>query len=144
DLLKEVGALHFLNSRGPRDVVREEVREDGLAQRDGKSAEEEKATRAKEGRNRICQRENTILQKTISDRAGAKEHNSRGEPNLKRVHVEPVHSELEAEQHVIDDADRYRARNTVVREHVCVRALALFEVNTQGKRRDAQAIIAIL
>ena len=39
----EVGPLHFFLRRTPGDIVREEVREDGLAEGDGEAAEEEEA-----------------------------------------------------------------------------------------------------
>ena len=45
DLQEEVAAFDLLLRRAPRDVVREQVREDGLAQRDREPAEEEKAGR---------------------------------------------------------------------------------------------------
>ena len=47
DLDEEVGLLNLLLGRAPRDVVREEVREDSLGQVDRQAAEEEEAVCAR-------------------------------------------------------------------------------------------------
>lgn len=59
-----------------------------------------------------------ILQNREPDVTRPKEHNSRSQPDLERVHVEIVDGELPAEETVVDDADGDGAGDTVVGEHV--------------------------
>jgi hypothetical protein len=135
DLLPEVGALDLLLRRGPGHVVREQVREHGLGNRDRETTEEEEAARASaavsqrsQGARYAQERDpadvlkerpektalpETVLEEREADVAGAEEDNGGGNPDLERVHVEAVNRELEAEEDVVDDTDRRRGRDTV-------------------------------
>jgi hypothetical protein len=54
-----------------------------------------------------------VLEEREADVARAEEDDGGGEVDLERVHVEAVDRELEPEEHVVDDADRDRRRDTV-------------------------------
>ena len=54
-----------------------------------------------------------VLKERVPDVAGAKEHDRRREPDLKRVHVEAIDRELEAEEDVVDDTDGDRSSDAV-------------------------------
>jgi len=61
---------------------------------------------------------NPILQNRISHSPRPKKDHRRSQPNLKTVQVEPIDIELEAEQHIINDANRHGSGDAIVREHV--------------------------
>ena len=54
-----------------------------------------------------------VLEQGEADVAGAVEDDGAGEPDLETVHVEAVDGELEAQQDVVHDRDRYAGRDTV-------------------------------
>ena len=54
-----------------------------------------------------------VLEEREADVTRAGEHDRAGEPDLETVHVEAVDGELEAQQDVVHDRDRYAGRDTV-------------------------------
>jgi hypothetical protein len=57
----------------------------------------------------------TVFEQGETNVAGTEEDDGGREPDLERVHVESVDLELEAEEHVVDDTDGDRGRDTVCR-----------------------------
>jgi len=91
--------------------------EDGSAQRDRETAEEEKEERnpldvLKQGPEEFLASQ-PVFQKGEPDRAGPKEYDGSGQPDLETVHVEVVHGKLESEKGVVENPDRDRSSDAV-------------------------------
>ena len=91
--------------------------EDGSAQRDRKTAEEEKEERnpldvLEQGPEEFLVPQ-PVFQKSKPNRAGPKEYDGSGQPDLETVHVEVVHRKLEPEKGVVKNPDRDRSSDAV-------------------------------
>jgi len=117
NFLEEIRTLHFLDGRRPRDVVRKQMREDSLTNRDAQATKEEKEERnphevSEEAAYQVLVPK-TVFQEGIPNSSGPEENDGGGEPDLETRDVEAVDGELEPKQDVVDDADGDRGRDTV-------------------------------
>ena len=83
---------------------------------------------------------NTILQNRIPYGSRPKKDHRCRQPNLKTVQVEAVDIELEAEQQIINDANRHGGGDTVVREHI----FPYMRYDFKQKEKDVQDSMEIL
>ena len=99
--------------------------EDGSAQRDRKTAEEEKEERnpldvLERGPEELLISQ-PVFQKSEPNRAGPKEYDGSGQPDLETVHVEVIHGKLESEKGVVENPDRDRSSDAVCRTRQAIR-----------------------
>ena len=100
DFLEEITLLHFLDSGSPSDVQRKHMGENGNTEGNGEPSEEEKEERnpldVLQERPEEFLVSQSVFQKSVRDRAGPKEDDRGGQPDLETVHVEVVDGKLES------------------------------------------------